>query len=441
VDRFDEEADQVLGRHFANLREETLILVRPAGALAARRAAEQRYRRRLLAFAAGVVALLLTAGGGGYALAGGRGGVEPAGRPTVSPSPSVGSGEGGRLPSSTEPTGVGGSPGVGPAGGPVPPGLLLESVTFIDVDSAWALGWAPCLVAQPWSTCPAVVRSRDGGKTWVGVPVPGHAAAYLGDVRFATDKDGWVVARAPLVPTDPGVLSGALYATHDGGSTWAKVALPDPVLRVETAGGRVWVSTGTAGASQHAIYSASIHSDTFTKVTDAPGTELAVHGRYAYVYGAGTGLVVLKDGARTTRTVPCDRDHRSTVLLAASGDQSLAVLCGGQPSGPDQDKAVFTSTDGGATWAAAGTPDRGGQATSLAATTGDIFVAGSGMPVRARGTDGSWAAVLPPPGPDDGFGFVGFTDDTHGIALALRPSGEFEQTADGGRTWTQRLPS
>ncbi len=441
MDRFDEEADQVLGRHFANLREQTLTLVRPAGALAARRAAEQRHRRRLLAFAAGVVALLLTAGAGGYALTGGQAGLQPAGGPTGSPSPSVGSGEGGRLPSSTEPTGAAASPSVGPAGGPVPPGLLLESVTFIDVNSAWALGWAPCLAPQPWSTCPAVVRSRDGGKTWVGVPVPGDAAAYLGDIRFATDKDGWVVARAPVVPTDPGVESGNLYATHDGGSTWAKVAVPDPVLRVETAGGRVWVSTGTAGAAQHAIYSASIHSDTLTKVTDAPGAELEVHGRYAYVYGAGAGLVVLNDGARTNRALPCDPNHRSTVLLAASDDQSLAALCGGVPSGGEQDKAVFTSTDGGATWAAAGAPDRAGRAASLAATAADIFVAGPGMPVRARGAGGSWAPVLAQPGPDDGFGFVGFTDDNHGIALALRPSGALEQTADGGRTWTQRLPS
>ena len=445
MDRFDEQADQVLGRHFANLREQTLTMVRPAGALAARRAAEARYRRRrLLALAAGVVALLTTAVGGGYALAGGGAGLSPAGQSTASPSPSVGSGEKERPPVPPPSAGAGesGSAGpVGPAGGPVPPGLRLESVTFIDLDSAWALGSAPCLVQRPWSTCPAVVRSRDGGRTWVGVPAPGGGAAYLGDIRFATGTDGWVVVRSPLVPTDPGGESGALYATHDGGSTWAKVQLPDPVLRLETAGGRVWVSTGKPGDGQHAIYAASIHNDTFTTVTEAPGAELVVHGHYAYVYGAGTGLVVLKDAARTNRTVPCDRDHRSTVLLAASGDQSVAVLCGGTASGGAQDKAVFTSTDAGATWSAAGSPDRAGQAASLAATTKDIFAAGSGMPVRARGADGAWAAVLAAPGPDDGFAFVGFTDDTHGVALALRPSGTIEQTGDGGRTWTQRLPS
>jgi photosystem II stability/assembly factor-like uncharacterized protein len=37
--------------------------------------------------------------------------------------------------------------------------------------------------------------------------------------------------------------------------------------------------------------------------------------------------------------------------------------------------------------------------------------------------------------------FVGFTDGTHGVALSTRPSNAIEQTADGGRTWTQRLPS
>jgi len=443
VDRFDEEADKVLRRLFANLREETVVLVRPPGALAARRSAERRYRDRLLAFA-GVFALLLAGAGGGYALTGERAAPAPGGQPSASPTPSPRSGEG--VPSlpptgSSASSGGGAGASVGPADGPVPPGLRVESVTFIDVDSAWALGFAPCLVPQQWSTCPAVVRSRDGGKTWAGVPAPGHAAAYLGDIRFATDKDGWVVARAPVVPSDPGAVTGALYATHDGGSTWAKVGLTDPVLRVETSGGRVWVSTGTAGAARHAIYSASIHSDTFTKVTDASGAELALHGAYAYVYGTGTSLVVLRNGGTTTtRGLPCDPDHRSTVLLAVSADQSVAVLCGGAPSGGDQDKAVFTSTDGGATWAAAGTPDRAGQAASLAATTTDIFVAGVGMPVRARGADGTWAAVPLAPGPDGGFGFVGFTNDTHGVALAIQPSNGLAQTTDGGRTWTQRLP-
>jgi photosystem II stability/assembly factor-like uncharacterized protein len=56
------------------------------------------------------------------------------------------------------------------------------------------------------------------------------------------------------------------------------------------------------------------------------------------------------------------------------------------------------------------------------------------MPLRASGPGGTWTAALPAPGPN-GFAFVGFTDDTHGVALDGGPSDAVYLTTDGGRTW------
>jgi photosystem II stability/assembly factor-like uncharacterized protein len=51
----------------------------------------------------------------------------------------------------------------------------------------------------------------------------------------------------------------------------------------------------------------------------------------------------------------------------------------------------------------------------------------------------SWPAVLAPPTPD-GFAYVGFTNDTHGVALPADGSAVY-LTTDAGRTWTtHRFP-
>ena len=313
------------------------------------------------------------------------------------------------------------------------------SVTFINVNAAWALGYAPCLSPHDWTSCPAVLRSHDGGHTWAGVPAPGNAA-YLGEIRFATSKDGWVLAGQAVTGTDPMPQNGVLYATHDGGATWNQVPLPEPATDIETSGGRVWVVTKIDLPDRpHSVYSAPITSDTFTKAADGNTGGLTVHGHYAYVYGTTT-LTVLKDGTRDDRQLPCDANHRWAVFVAAGTDQGLAALCAGTPQGNSQQKLAFTSTDGGRTWSPAGAPDAAGQVTSLAATTTDLFVAGNGMPVRERGADGSWAPVFAPQGPPEvaNVGYVGFTDDQHGVAVV---GGGIAQSSDGGRTWRSYRPS
>jgi hypothetical protein len=441
VDRFVDPADRALEGYFSVLREETLALVRPPGAFAARRAAQSRYqRRRLFAIVAAAVALVVTALGGGYALAGGHLRVEPAGPSQESWSPSP-AGTEQPAPSLTPVAGeLGPSAGTdsGPAGGPVPPGMTVTSITFIDVNTAWALGYAPCLTPHDWHSCPAVIRSRDGGRTWAGVPVPGNAA-YYGDIRFATSRDGWVVVRATISAGDPR-QDGVLYSTHDGGATWKQVSLPEPARYLETSGGRVWLSTGSNPVDPpHSVYSAPITSDTFTRAGDGNTGGLTVHGHYAYAYGTST-LTVFKDGTRINRQLPCDASHRTTAFVAAWADQGLAAVCTGSPQADTEQKLAFTSTDGGATWSPAGAPDPGGHVTGLAATTTDMFIGGAAMPLRERGSGGSWSPVLAPQGPlaTESIGYVGFTDDQHGVALV---DGGIAQSSDGGHTWRSYHPS
>jgi photosystem II stability/assembly factor-like uncharacterized protein len=441
VDPIDERADAVLGQHFASYRARTLARVRPAGSGAARRAYDRRQQRRLVTVLATIAALVLTVAGGAYALVerpdrGAPGG----GHPTAdgaSRTSSPGTGESPHPGPSVDP---GGDVPEGPAGGPVPPGFQPVSVTFINTTSAWLLGSAPCLSPRAWSRCPAVLRSQDGGSTWVGVPAPGDAA-YVGDIRFADARNGWVVVRGPLVPKDPGGTSGILYATHDGGATWHTVPVPG-AARVEAAAGRVWVTSRQAPQPSPAVYSAPVGGDAFTRVDWTSGTGLAVHGRYAYVYGGGVDggeqgdtLSVVKDGVVTARKLPCSGDHAWSVVLAASADVRLAAVCGATPSGTTQPKQAFVSVDAGASWIPDGTPDAAGLPRSLAAIGPATFLAGSAMPIRVtRDAGRTWPVALAAPG-SGGFGYVGFTDDTHGVAVPAGGSAVY-LTADGGRTWS-----
>ena len=433
MEPFDEAGEALLTSHFATFREDTLAGVRPPGALSARRRSGARRRHlRLAVFATAVVAVLAGAGGAVAVLdhpgrRAAQAGTDGSPSPSVSPPDKYAGG--------TAAPGV--NDGHGPIGtaapdsppdGPVPPGFQFVSVTFISRTAAWALGYAPCILKHQWSQCPAVVRSRDGGRTWAGLPAPG-GAAFSGDLRFANPRDGWITVRTPIIVTEPGGAAGTLYATHDGGATWHAVEVSGAV-RVETGGGRVWVTTGP----RYAVYSAPIATDSFAKIADTTGIELAAHGAYAYNYGAGTDLTVLKNGTVTHRRLPCATGYQHHAVLAAAADLSLAVVCGGPAEAGIQLKQAFTSIDGGVTWTPAGTPDQAGFPVSLAATNSSLFLAGMGMPIRAtRDAGRSWPVALPDAG--SGFGYVGFTDNTHGVALPFAPSPQIYLTTDGGDTW------
>ncbi|MBV8385976.1 MAG: hypothetical protein JO155_04195, partial [Acidimicrobiia bacterium] len=102
----------------------------------------------------------------------------------------------------------------GPSGGPVPPGFLAASVTFISPSKGWVLGTAPC--ASP--SCTSILRTTDGGATWKGIPAPkaglwnsADETATVRSLRFANDRDGFA-------------FGDGFWATHDGGAHWHQIA-------------------------------------------------------------------------------------------------------------------------------------------------------------------------------------------------------------------------
>jgi len=63
--------------------------------------------------------------------------------------------------------------------------------------------------------------TRDGGQTWEAFPAAGLGGASLVEVRFVSEVEGWGLGL--ICGMESGCLQ-PLFATHDGGHTWAPMA-------------------------------------------------------------------------------------------------------------------------------------------------------------------------------------------------------------------------
>ncbi|MGH9101848.1 MAG: WD40/YVTN/BNR-like repeat-containing protein [Acidimicrobiales bacterium] len=318
---------------------------------------------------------------------------------------------------------------VGPAGGPIPPGFLPQSITFVSPDQGFVLGTASCASAP----CTAVLRTTDAARSWASIQAPkvplGNPAkggSSVDEMRFADAHDGWA-------------FGATLWSTHDGGASWSAVSLPgslagDQVLALAASGGRVDAvvappAQSASGTAQLITTPAS--SDSWSAV---PG--VSVPGAYdaSLVLQGGAGwLVVGRRGAapqyfRTTGgsglvcdQAPCGAGPTEPALAAADSTHLFAVCAGGVAAG-QQPKAVLASSDAGASFAQVGAAPASGDLDGVTAASPSVVVvaAASGTSVLSRSTDGghSWSTAL-----DDSssggapFHDLGFTTPSQGIVI------------------------
>jgi hypothetical protein len=342
------------------------------------------------------------------------------------------------------------------AAAPVPGNFRPSSVTFIGTHTGWVIGQAGTPGNCATQYCTSVARTDDAGKTWTGVPAPvtGQAdgATGVSQIRFLNGADGWA-------------FGPQLYATHDGGHTWARVVTNGlRVTDLETVGGRAFALFASCAGSgpafaddcvSYTLYSSPASADDWTPV--GPATSGLGGGAASMVLTEIRGYLLAPDRMlysgpvngsapwRPVARIPCPvgqplADGRPAgALLAAANTANLVLACGSSiVPGTQQAKQVFTSGNGGMTWQNAGAAPGLGLATSVAATPDGTYVlaTGRGIDVRPAGS-GAWqAATLNGPAPAGGFGYVGMTTDAQGIALPADPAvGTVWFTFDGGTTW------
>ena len=335
-------------------------------------ASRRRRARRLLTAGSAAAVLALFAGGVTW-LTGSDGGTPtPAPPATVGPSLSTPSPTGEPSEGASPAPTTGSTPGAQllPKGGPVPGGFLPVSVSTAARGLLYGLGTAPCR-REP---CTSVVRSADGGRTWVGMPAPkaelvtgatatrpdagGTTKDTVTDLRFATPMDGWA-------------FGGALWQTHDGAVTWEQVPVAGRVLDLATDGDDVWAVTSRCTAAPCSDGVQVLHGRAgdrrFTRSTlllqpasldvhlvgGADGIWLAFGGTDSELYRARP------DGTLAQAVTPCAPPgvHYEGELLAvappAEGTDGLVAFCGDAAAG-SLHVVTTRSTDGGRTWASTG---------------------------------------------------------------------------------------
>ena len=338
----------------------------------------------------------------------------------------------------------------------MPRGFAAVSATFVSDDDGWVLGTAPC--AKP--PCTSVLRTRDGGVTWVGIPAPRagldngtDTPGSIGQIRFADPLNGFADG-------------DGLWVTHDGGASWRRQAtvagIPDAVVTdiAASSAGVYAIASGTdtrGGTDSHyRLVRADASSAQFSVVADL-GTNTSVG---SLVTSGGTVYLLTGPLTSLTRLV---RVHGTSVTrmplpaqgcgeVAASTSTALLLECGdGAAAGAMGERHLYGSTDSGSTFTRL--PDPGAGA---GYDNGGVADAGGGHAVLAT-TSSQRGALLTT---SDGARHwrttlslsralltdLGFEDGTHGIVIATigvsgnsgtQASGQLYRTTDSGSTWTR----
>ncbi len=163
-----------------------------------------------------------------------------------------------------------------------------------------------------------IERTEDGGKHW---KVVDRLARALQAVAVAGTEVAWVTMRSPYCSLE--CDSNSLLLTRDGGASWRKATSNKPVGSVSP------VSASTAWAISN------------VSATSADPT--------------GTSLVQSTDGGRTwhVQPYPCNSFAGLGIAISTvnfSGLSRGSAVCAGVPATDMQAKAMYATTDRGASW-------------------------------------------------------------------------------------------
>jgi photosystem II stability/assembly factor-like uncharacterized protein len=307
-----------------------------------------------------------------------------------------------------------------PDGGPVPTGFQPESFTAVSDDVWWVLGSAAC--ASP--PCTSIVRTADGGHSFVGIPAPRTSA--VDQLRFANARDGYAYGTQ-------------LWSTHDGGASWTQVtAVTGTVQSLAASDGYVYAALGADGLMRSAVGSdrwstvqAGDISSIWTQGNELFADDTDANGGQGALLTSADGGDSFQSQAAPAGTVACN--------FASTGDGVIWAQCATGMLG-----GVWRSIDGGARW---GTADPGSgtgeqpNSAPLAAASADTAVYGAGPTYRTTDGGRTWSTVPGFGTPSTSVAYLGFTDPTHGVAI-LDSNGTQESTAklevtnDGGASYS-----
>ena len=295
-------------------------------------------------------------------------------------------------------------------------------LSFYGTEDGWALGTADCLSGA--GTCPAMVRTTDGGASWHSmIQPPGDVTR----IRFATPDIGYAFG--------PSVLE----MTTDGGQSWT--TQPGGAIALETLDGNVvrLVSShsgcpGPCGVrAEYAALGATSWTTGDLGPLDVGGVQLVRSDSDVYVLatrnwaGGGPAQSTLyastDDGAHwAEHGEPCPQagGEVDSHALAASPGGIVAALCVPRETA---DAFVAVSSDAGGTFERTAGTMPWAAAYTITGDPSTVLVAAGAQSYRSTDGGASWAPIADVSGEAS---FVGFESPTLGRIVT-----------DGGRTiWT-----
>jgi photosystem II stability/assembly factor-like uncharacterized protein len=341
------------------------------------------------------------------------------------------------------------------------------SITFVNDSVGAVLGQTTA--GCPAGTCTTMAGTSDYGQSWTKVDAPpaGPPSGSTGvsQVRFLDGNNGWA-------------FGPELYATHSGGATWTKIAgLKGRVIDLSTVDDQAYAVVATctgsgsdfaSGCSGFALYSTFYNSDDWQPVPGVAGKApvrpggLQLTGQYGYLLAGSalfagspsggpwqkvtpaSGLVPACLASKSGQSGQSGRSGQSGLsgLIAPGANSDLYLIC--QPTGGGAG-TLYASADAGQTWQKSGPFTEPGPATSLAvAPTSGTLVAATTSGLFYSTDQRTWHRASTGAGsaPAGGFGFVGMTTTTQGVAISADASlREIFITSDGGLTWAARAIS
>ena len=326
----------------------------------------------------------------------------------------------------------------------------LTQFQFVDEKDGWGM------------TESQIVRTDDGGITWHNAtPAASGQFGYIPFV-FLDARNAWI-----LLPADD-YITGTLFHTTDGGSTWTSGVVPfayGSLQFLDSQNGFMLASLGAGAGSQAvALFQASDAGFTWTRVfinnpTD-PGanSSLPLGGqKYGFTFldasrgwvGGGAPidnyiyLYQTRDGgvnwSEMNLALPAGYESAQTGNAGPeffSASDGILVVNLVLPSDPGLATVVYYTRDGGETWTA-GAAIPSGRPSSFFSVSGGVAWGGGQFHVT-RDAGQSWSTVTPNEDFTARLGSLQFVSPLIGWALTVNEASDpsLYKTTDGGATWT-----